>query len=352
MPASHRVLPPPPGRDAAPGLSVLIQPVAAGRAGIAPISLRRDSSTRLAPVLGMTVPALAHGSGAAANRNRLAVVLVLSLGILAVEVIGAVASNSLALLADAGHVLTDVSGIGLALVAIWFAGRAPTSGRTFGYLRLEILAAIGNAVLLFGVAAFILVQAWQRLSAPPEVASGLMLAVALLGLAANAVSLFLLRDAQRESLNVRGAYLEVMGDVAGSAAVIVAAIVIALTGWTQADTVASIAIGLLILPRTFALLRDATDVLLEASPKGVDMELVRRHILDAPGVVDCHDLHAWTITSGMNVVSAHVVLADGADPARTLDALCACLSGDFDIEHSTFQLETADRRRLEERSHA
>lgn len=293
-----------------------------------------------------------HGSAAAANRGRLAAVLVLSLAILVVEVVGGIAANSLALLADAGHMLADVAGVGMALLAIWFAGRGPTNGRTYGYLRVEILAAVTNAFLLFGVAAFILFEAWRRLSEPPDVASGLMLAVALIGLAANAGSLFLLRDAQSESLNIRGAYLEVMGDLAGSGAVIVAAIVIALTGWTAADAVASALIGLLILPRTFALLREATDVLLEATPKGVDMDHVRRHILDAPGVVDCHDLHAWTITSGMNVVSAHVILDEGGDAATTLDALCACLSDDFDIEHSTFQLETADRRRFEERGHA
>ena len=151
---------------------------------------------------------------------------------------------------------------------------------------------------------------------------------------------------------MRGAYLEVMGDFAGSAAVVVAAVVIATTGWAQADAVASVVIALLILPRTLALLREATDVLLEATPKGIDMDHVRQHILDAPGVIDCHDLHAWTITSGMNVVSAHVIVADGVEPAATLSALCECLSDDFDIEHSTFQLETADRRRLEERSHA
>jgi cobalt-zinc-cadmium efflux system protein len=291
-------------------------------------------------------------SAASANRDRLAAVFGLSLFVLVVEVAGAIASNSLALLADAGHMLTDVSGIGLSLLAIWFAGRDPTSERTFGYLRLEILAAVANAVLLFGVAAFILVEAWQRLSSPPAVASGLMLAVALIAFAVNAISLLLLRDAQRTSLNMRGAYLEVMGDLAGSGGVIVAALVITLTGWIAADTVASIAIALLILPRTFRLLRDATDILLEATPKDVDMAHVRQHILEAPGVVDCHDLHAWTITSGMNVVSAHVILADGADPAVTLDALSACLSDDFDIEHSTFQLETSDRRRFEERSHA
>ena len=301
---------------------------------------------------GVPVISHTHVSAAAANRDRLLAVLGLSLFVLLVEVVGGIASNSLALLADAGHMLTDVSGIGLSLLAIWFAGRRPTTERSFGYLRLEIFAAVANAVLLFGVAAFILVEAWQRLSAPPEVASGLMLGVALVGLALNAVSLFVLRDAQRTSLNMRGAYLEVMGDLAGSAAVIVAAVIITWTGWIAADAVASVAIALLILPRTFALLRDATDVLLEATPKDLDMTHVRRHILEAPGVVDCHDLHAWTITSGVNVLSAHVILAEGADPALTLDALCACLSDDFDIEHSTFQLETADRRRFEERSHA
>ncbi len=294
----------------------------------------------------------AHGSAAAASRGRLLAVLLLGVVILVVEVAGAIAANSLALLADAGHMLTDVAGVAMALLAIWFAGRPATNGRTFGYLRLEVLAAGANATLLLGVAAYVLFEAWRRLSAPPEIASGLMLAVALVGLAANAASLSLLRDAQRASLTMRGAYLEVMGDLAGSLAVIVAAAVIALTGWTAADVVASVAIGLLILPRTLSLLRDATDVLLEATPRGIDMDEVRQHILDAPGVVDCHDLHAWTITSGVNVVSAHVILADGADPATTLDALCACLSNDFDIEHSTFQLETVDRRRLEERSHA
>jgi cobalt-zinc-cadmium efflux system protein len=223
----------------------------------------------------------------------------------------------------------------------------PTIGRTYGFLRLEILAALANGVLMFMIAAVVLVEAWQRLSAPPEVASGPMLAVAFFALVINAGALFLLRDAQDKSLNMRGAYLEVLGDVIGSAAVIVAGIVIALTGWTIADAVASAFIGLFILPRAFALLRQAAEVLLEATPSGIDMAHVRAHILDAPGVVDCHDLHAWTITSGMHVLSAHVVLADGADAARTLDALCASMSEEFDIEHSTFQLESSDRRRLE-----
>ena len=151
---------------------------------------------------------------------------------------------------------------------------------------------------------------------------------------------------------MRGAYLEVLGDLAGSAAVIAAALIISLTGWQQADAVASAVIGLLILPRTWGLLREAVDILLEATPKGVDLEAVRSHIVGAAGVVDVHDLHVWTITSGVNVVSAHVVLADGAEAPSVLDDLCRCLSGDFDIEHSTFQLEASDRRRLEEAHHA
>ena len=291
-------------------------------------------------------------SAAHATRDRLVVVLGLTVAVLVVEVIGGYLSNSLALLADAGHMFTDVAGISLALLAIWMAERPADRNRTFGYLRLEILAAVVNAVLLFGVAAFVLYEAWRRLSEPPEIASGLMLAVALVGLAANGVSLLLLRDGQRLSLNMRGAYLEVMGDFAGSAAVIIAALVIAATGWTTADALASALIGLLILPRTWRLLRDAVDVLLEATPKGLDMGQVRSHILEAPGVSDVHDLHAWTITSGMNVVSAHVVLDEGADPPAVLDHLCRCLSGIFDIEHSTFQLEARDRRRIEEVSHA
>ncbi|HXG26173.1 MAG TPA: cation diffusion facilitator family transporter [Candidatus Binatia bacterium] len=281
-------------------------------------------------------------SVAARHRTRLAWVFALTLAVFVAEVVGAQLSNSLALLADAGHVFTDVVGIGLALAAIWIAGRPATSARTFGYLRLEIFAAVGNALLLFGVAAFVLYEAWRRLTEPPAVTFGLMLAVAVVGLVANGVSLYLLRDAQGHSLNVRGAYLEVLGDLAGSVAVIVAAIVIALTGWTPIDALASVVIAVLILPRTWRLLREALDVLLEATPKGIDLETVRDHILEAPGVVDVHDLHAWTITSGMNVVSAHVVLAEGAKPGDILDHLGTCLSDDFDVKHSTFQLETPE----------
>lgn len=290
-------------------------------------------------------------SAAGAHRRRLLAVLAITSTVLVVEVVGGLLSHSLALLADAGHVFTDVAGIGLALIAIWLASRPANPERTFGYYRIEILAAVLNAVLLFGVSVWVLFEAWRRLSSPPEITTGLMLVVAVVGMGANGVSMWLLRGAQAQSLNMRGAYLEVLGDLLGSVAVVVAALVIAFTGFRQADPIASAIIGVLILPRTWKLLREAIDVLLEATPKNVDLDEVRRHILETLGVADVHDLHAWTITSGMNVVSAHVVLQEGGDPAAVLDKLCQCLSGDFDIEHSTFQLESRDRKRLEEASH-
>jgi cobalt-zinc-cadmium efflux system protein len=292
-----------------------------------------------------------YRSAAAVHRGRLWIVFAVTSTFLVVEVVGGLLTNSLALLADAGHMLTDVAGIGLAVFAIHLASRPTTRERSFGFYRVEVLAAVINAVILFGVAIYVLIEAWQRLREPPEISSGPMLGVAVAGMVANALSLGLLRRAQSESLNMRGAYLEVLGDLLGSAAVVVAAIVIALTGFEAADAIASALIGLMIVPRTWRLLRDAVDVLLEATPRDVDLDEVRTHVLEAEGVVDAHDLHVWTITSGMNVVSAHVVLNEGADPATVLDHLCACLSADFDIEHSTFQLETRDRRRLEEASH-
>jgi cobalt-zinc-cadmium efflux system protein len=288
---------------------------------------------------------------AAAYRGRLAAVFAITVAVLVVELVGAVLSGSLALLADAGHVLADGAGIGLALLAIRFAGRPATPQRTFGYYRLEILAAVVNAVLLFGVAGFVLVEAWRRLAEPPEVASRLMLAVAAAGLVANAVSMWLLRDGQQRSLNLRGAYLEVWGDLLGSVAVLAAAAVIAVTGFEAADPIASALIGVLILPRTWRLLREAVDVLLEAAPKGVDLDEVRRHLLETPGVTDVHDLHVWTITSGLPVLSVHVVLERDADAGRVLDGLGACLAGHFDIEHSTFQLEQPEHRGHEGATH-
>ena len=292
-----------------------------------------------------------HRSATAAHRGRLSAVFAITVAVLMVEVAGAALSGSLALLADAGHVLADGAGIGLALLAIRFAARPASPQRTFGYYRLEILAAVVNAVLLFGVAGFVLVEAWRRLTEPPAVASGLMLAVAAAGLAANAGSMWLLRDGQQHSLNLRGAYLEVLGDLLGSVAVLAAAAVIALTGFQAADPIASALIGVLILPRTWRLLREAVDVLLEAAPKGVDLAEVRQHLIGTPGVTDVHDLHAWTITSGLPVLSVHVVLERGADAGKVLDGLGDCLAGHFDIEHSTFQLEQPEHRGHEGATH-
>jgi cobalt-zinc-cadmium efflux system protein len=295
--------------------------------------------------------AATHPSASAQHAGRLKIVFGITFAVMVAEVIAGVVSGSLALLADAGHMLTDVAGIGLALTAIYLAARPASEGRTFGWYRLEILAAVVNAMLLFGVGIWVLVEAWRRFQQPPGVRSGLMLAVAIVALLANAISARLLTEGQRQSINMRGAYLEVLGDLLGSAAVIVAAMVIALTGNEAADPIASVLIGLLILPRTWHLLREAVDVLLEATPKDVDLDEVRRHILETAGVSDVHDLHAWTITSGMNVVSAHVVMSERADSTDILDRLGSCLSGDFDIEHSTFQLEPFDRRRVEEAAH-
>ena len=286
-----------------------------------------------------------HGPGTASagQRRRLAVVLGLTLAVLVAEAVGAALTGSLALVADAGHMATDAAGIALALGAVTLAQRPSGGRRTFGWQRLEILAAVANGLLLIGVAGFVVVQAVRRMGNPPEVDAGPMLLIAAVGLAVNLVGLAVLYEGRATSLNVRGAYLEVLADALGSVAVVVAALVVVGTGWTPADTVASLVIGCLVVPRAWHLLREALDVLLEAAPRGVDMDEVRAHILGVDGVVGLHDLHAWTITSGMPVLSAHVVVTDEALEAghggRVLDALCDCLGAHFDVEHCTFQLE-------------
>ena len=295
---------------------------------------------------------MAHAhSAAGAHRGRLAIVLGISSTIFVAEVVVGLAANSLALLADAGHVFADVVGTSLALIAIWLAARPATRERSFGFYRFEILAAVLNSLILFTIAGYVLFEAARRMADAPAVASGPMLVVAAGALILNGVAVSLLRAGQKDSLNLRGAYLEVLNDAFGSAAVLVAGLVIRFTGFLQADAIASALIGLLILPRTYGLLREAIDVLLGATPKDVDMTEVRTHILQAEGVRDVHDLHAWTITSGLNVLSAHVIVDEGAKNADVLDALCRCLSTQFDIEHSTFQLETEDRQPLEDAVH-
>ena len=299
-----------------------------------------------------------HGLGTTAamrNRGRLATVFGITLGIVVAEIVGAIVSGSLALFAEAGHMAADTAGIGLSLLAVWFAGRPSSARRTFGYQRMEILAAMINAMLLFAMAGFVLYESARRLTEPPAVNGGLMIVFGLLALAGNTASMLVLRQGQKESLNVRGAFLEVFSDMLGGAAIVASAVVLWTTGFARADAIVAAVIGLLILPRTWKLLREAVNVLLEATPKDVDLEHVRKHILETPGVVDVHDLHAWTITSGMPVLSAHVVVEDDTVPrcggGKVLDQLGACLSHHFDVEHCTFQLEPAGHQAHEPSVH-
>jgi cation diffusion facilitator family transporter len=285
----------------------------------------------------------APGTAAGGHRRRLLIVLSLTLAVMAAEIVGGLMSGSLALLADAGHMATDAAGIALALGAVTLAQRPARGRRTFGWQRVEILAAVANGLLLLIVAGYVLVEAVRRIGDPPEIGSGLMLGVSAVGLVVNLGSLAVLHGSRDASLNLRGAYLEVLADALGSVAVIVAAVVILTTGWTPADIIASVVIGCLVVPRAWHLLREALDVLLEAAPRGVDLAAVRSHILGVDGVLGVHDLHAWTITSGLPVLSAHVVVTDEALAAghggRVLDALCECLGEHFDMAHCTFQLE-------------
>jgi cobalt-zinc-cadmium efflux system protein len=291
-----------------------------------------------------------------AHRKRLVVVLVITCAVLIAEVIGGLIAGSLALLADAGHMLTDSTGLILALIAASLATRAATARRTFGLQRAEVLAALGNALLLVGVAVWVLIEAVERLRNPAEIDGGLMLVVALVGVLANLAGLLVLRPAQAKSLNMRGAYLEVLGDLIGSLTVVAAAVLILITGWTPFDAIASLLIVVVIIPRAWSLLREVVDVLLEATPHGVDLSEVREHIKRVRGVVDVHDLHAWTITSGVPVLSAHVIVDQACinegRSGEVLDRLGECLGGHFDVSHCTFQLEPVGHQEHEAAHHA
>lgn len=298
-----------------------------------------------------------HGhAGAPPQRRRLLAALVITAGALLLQVLGSWLSGSLALLADAGHVLTDLAGLTIALVAVTLGARPATPRRTFGHHRVEILAAAVNAVILLLLTSWLLIEAWQRWSSEPQVRGASMLTFAAIGLLANLVVVALLHGGARANLNIRGAYLHALGDLLGSLAVLTAAAVILLTGWQRADVLATVAVALLILPRALGLLRESVDVLLEATPRGVDLDHVRAHILGLPGVIGVHDLHAWLLTSGMPVLSAHVVvtdevLADGGG-AWILDALGDCLAEHFDVAHCTFQIEPATHAAHERSIHA
>ncbi len=298
-------------------------------------------------------PGHAHGAAAmragARHARRLGVSFVLVGVVFVVEAVAGFVTGSLALLSDAGHMLTDVVGLGMALAAIHLASRGGTAGgRSFGLYRLEILAALLNAVLLFGVAGYVLVEAFRRLGDPVEIPAGSVLVVAAVGLVVNVVAFLLLRPGAGESLNVEGAYLEVLADLVGSVAVIVAAAVVGLTGWGWVDPVAGALLGLWILPRTWRLARQALRVLLQAAKPGLDLAAVGRDLAGLPGVVDVHDLHVWTLTSEMEVASAHVMIAAGTGSHAILDRARGVLADRYGIAHATLQVEPDDHSGCDE----
>lgn len=291
----------------------------------------------------------AGGIRSASHRRLLAISLTLTATVMIVQIVGAVLTGSLALLADAAHMFTDASALVIALIAAAVAARPADDRRTFGYQRAEVFGALINAIILIVLSGWVGVEAVGRLVNPgdTEVAGGLMLVVAVIGLVANAISMWLLSRAQRSSINVRGAYLEVMGDLIGSAMVIVAAIVIVTTGWMPADAIASLAIAVMIVPRAIALLREVFSVLSESAPKNTAVGDIREHLLGNDGVVGVHDVHVWQLTRGAPVFTAHVsvepaLFADGRS-SRLLSGMQSCLAEHFDVAHSTFQIEPAEQ---------
>lgn len=277
---------------------------------------------------------------ASAHKRRLAWVLGLVVVFMVAEVVGGILTGSLALLSDAGHMATDALGLGMALAAIVAADRAGRSThRTFGLYRLEILAALANAVLLFAVAGYVLWEAYQRIQDPPEILSGPMLIVAVIGLVVNIVGWWVLREGAEESINVEGAYLEVLADLIGSIAVIAAALIVRYTGWAYADPIFGAAIGVFILPRAWRLGGQAVRILVQAAPTSLDMDELRRRLAGLPDVTDVHDLHVWTLTSGMNVASVHLMTPAGADSHNVLDQARQLLETDYAIDHATLQVE-------------
>lgn len=279
-------------------------------------------------------------SAAGRKRRPLITTLILTSAFLVAEVIGGLLTRSLALLADAGHMLTDVGGLALALFAIWFGERPATPARTYGYYRAEILAALTNAVVLVGISIYILFEAYQRFRNPPQVASGLMLVIAIIGLGVNLAGLLILRSGSSESLNLRGAYFEVLSDMVSSLGVIAAALTMWATGWSYADPLVSAGIGVFILPRTWTLMRQAVGVLLEGTPSDINVAALRDAISSIDGVQGVHDLHVWAITSGMNAMSAHVVCANGASRDDLLGRVHDRVRSGFTISHLTVQLES------------
>ncbi|HEU4972029.1 MAG TPA: cation diffusion facilitator family transporter [Gaiellaceae bacterium] len=282
-----------------------------------------------------------HDHARVDSRRALAVALALTAAYTVVEVVGGIAAGSLALLADAVHMLSDNVAIALALVAVWLAGKPATPERTYGYKRAEVLAALANGALLVALAIWIFVEAVMRIRDPGDPLGGWMLAIALLGLAVNLAAGVVLSRARRGSLNVEAAFRHVFADVLGSIGVAIAAVVILTTGWAQADPLVSVVIGVLVLASAWSILRDSTEILLESTPRGLDVDALGRRLAGAPGVVEVHDLHVWTITSGFTALSAHVLVRPGEDCHGRRRELERLLHDEFGIEHTTLQVDHA-----------
>lgn len=293
-----------------------------------------------------------HAAGRAADRRRLRIVLAVTASVMVVEIVGALLTDSLALLADAGHMATDAAAVALALAASYVASLPAGRRSTFGYHRAEILAALANAVVLLVVCGYLAYAAIPRLFDPSTVDAGPMVAFALVGLLANGISMTVLSRGDSDSLNVRGALNEVFADLLGSVLAVLAGLAILLLGWDRADPIASLLIAAMILPRSLSLLRDAVAVLLEVAPAGLDLDAVQHHLGHVEGVLEVHDLHAWTITSGLPSLSAHITVTDEALAARgvgaVLDDLSHCVADHFDVRHVTFQVEPLSHRQHED----
>lgn len=280
-------------------------------------------------------------SAGSRNKKSLAIVFGLTSFYLIVEIVGGLWTGSLALLADAGHMLTDVAGVGLALLAIWFAEKPASEENTYGYYRVEILAALTNAVVLILISLYILYEAYERFRNSPEVQSGAMIGVTAVGLVINLIGVYVLRSGSGESLNMKGAYFEVLSDMLTSIGVIVAGIIMLTTGWYYADPLISAGIGLFILPRTWSLLKDAVGVLIEGTPADVDITKLRENLEKVEGVSDIHDLHVWSLTSGINAMSVHAVLSNDDEHDAVMRRVHALCTKEFKIQHVTVQTECA-----------
>lgn len=293
-----------------------------------------------------------HSHGGNSSERSLRIALGLTTLFLIVELAGGIITQSLALISDAAHMFTDTAALAIALAAIRISRKVADDKRTFGYHRFEILAAAFNAMLLFGVAVYIIYEAYLRLKNPPEIQSGGMLVIAVIGLVVNVISMKVLISGKDASLNVRGAYLEVLSDMLGSVGVIVGALIIRYTGWVWVDSVVAVLIGLWVIPRTWVLLKSSVNILLEGTPEGLDLQQVRAAILETPGVTSLHDLHAWSVTSGKVSLTVHVVVEPAADARNeVLPALRRTLLEKFEISHSTIQCETVPCDELTNEDH-